>query len=593
MNLKKYIKLSVLVLFIYSGCAKIGVITGGPKDLDPPKLLKCDPENYSVKFNKKKIEITFDEFIQLKDFNNEFIISPPTKKKPTTLLKNKTLIVNLPDSLAENTTYTLSFGNAIADNNEGNVLKDFEYVFSTGDELDSMAVAGKVLNAFDLKIDKDPYFLLLHENLSDSAPFKINPTYVGKTNTQGNFIIKNIKEGTYRLYAIKGGSSNYKYTPVTKAIAFNDSLLYLNHVDIKPQPKRQKKDTVKLKKPVLKDANDTAKVKKDTVVILPDYIVFTKLYAFFEKDNKQYIKDSKWIDRRRLRLGFNISQEDEPEIKPVNFKSEDFFLAEYSPKKDSVSLWIKDSALYKRDTMTLSVEYYNPYKDKQKIDTIRFSFIEETKNKGKKSKKKKKESNVLKFSITNSIINLKEALSIESTYPVVAIDTARIRLIETKDSTDKVKHYQLIRDSLCPRKYYIKYPWDEDLKYKLNIYPGAVSDIYDLGNDTIVNKLTVQKADYYGNIFINFTNVQMSMIVQLLEKDKIIVQKIVKSGGKVTFDYLQPKTYNIKVIYDSNDNGIWDTGDLLNKIQPEKVFFYNDEIKVRSNWDNEVNWKLE
>ena len=322
---------------------------------------------------------------------------------------------------------------------------------------------------------------------------------------------------------------------------------------------------------------------------LPDFL------HFMNQTGKQYIKDSKRIDRRKLSISFNIPLTEEPGIVPLHYtpESPDFLFAEYAPANDSVTLWLKDSLMIKSDTISLAVTYFNPFKGLEKTDTLRFSFAEETKSKGKKNKKPQKERNVLKIPDSGVIINLNENLGIESTFPAKQTDTSKIRLTETKDSVTVMKHYEFFQDSICPRKYYLKYPWEEDLKYQLTILPGAFTDFYNIGNDTIVRKYTSQKEEFYGKIFIIFTNVKMNMIVQLLEKDKVIVQQYFDSDGKVTFSYLLPKTYQVKIIYDQNSNGIWDTGDLLKKIQPEKVMYYFDEIKVRSNWDNEINWKIE
>ncbi len=174
-------------IFVYS-CAKVGSPSGGAKDEEPPKIVKSIPLNYSTGFSSKKIELTFDEFIQLKNIQQELITSPPLDEMPVTKLKGKSLVIELNNELKENTTYTLYFGNAIVDNNEGNPIPNFEFVFSTGAHVDSLSVTGKLVNAFNLQPEKDPVYIMLYDNLNDSAPYLEIPAFIGKTRDVGSFV---------------------------------------------------------------------------------------------------------------------------------------------------------------------------------------------------------------------------------------------------------------------------------------------------------------------------------------------------------------------------------------------------------------------
>jgi hypothetical protein len=208
-----FISLLSLILLL-QGCAKVGTPTGGLKDITPPKYLDGDPENRSTGFNGKEISFRFDEFIQFKDLNKELLVSPPLKVKPDVKLKDKSVKINLKNELTPNTTYTINFGKSISDLNEGNLLPDFEFVFSTGDQIDSLSVAGKALNAFDHKPLKDQEItVMLYDNLADSAPLLQIPRYIGRANSNGLFTINNIHPDTLSLIVVNDANGNLKYDP--------------------------------------------------------------------------------------------------------------------------------------------------------------------------------------------------------------------------------------------------------------------------------------------------------------------------------------------------------------------------------------------
>ncbi|NJK86151.1 MAG: hypothetical protein HC906_09450 [Bacteroidales bacterium] len=223
-----YLVNSLLFFLIAFSCARIGSPTGGPKDVDPPRILMSEPENYSTGFKGKELEITFDEYIQIKGIDKELFISPPLSEKPVTKIRNKTLVVDLNNELIENTTYTLNFGKAIADNNEGNALTNYEFVFSTGDYLDSLSITGKVMNAFNLTPPKEGTFVMLYENLNDTAPLTQIPLYISKTDKSGNFRMNNIKTGNYKIYSLTDENSNMFFDQQKETFAFIDSVIVLD-----------------------------------------------------------------------------------------------------------------------------------------------------------------------------------------------------------------------------------------------------------------------------------------------------------------------------------------------------------------------------
>ncbi len=220
----------ILVIFtaICWSCAQQGSPSGGPKDEDPPLVLESDPPNYSTRFEAKKIQITFDEFIVLDNVNQQLVVSPPMEEKPEVRLKGKSLFIEFTEELKDSTTYTLNFGSAIKDLHEGNKLLNFEYVFSTGNVLDSLSIRGTLKYAWDHTVPKDPITIMLYEELRDSVPLTEIPLYVGRSDDSGVFSINNLKADTFKIFALKDGNYNLLFDLPSEEIAFLDSALIVN-----------------------------------------------------------------------------------------------------------------------------------------------------------------------------------------------------------------------------------------------------------------------------------------------------------------------------------------------------------------------------
>ena len=210
-----------LVIF-NTGCAQIGAPTGGPRDTIPPKLLKASPGLNTVNFRGNKITLTFDEYVDVQDVQNNVLVSPLPKVNPVVDYKLKTVTVKLKDSLLPNTTYSINFGKAIRDNNEANPLKNFTYVFSTGNTIDSLTFTGKVIIAETGKADST-LFAMLYRNADDSAVKKRRPDYLAKLNGDGSFTFNNLSAGTYKIYALKDGDGGRTYNSKTELFAFADA----------------------------------------------------------------------------------------------------------------------------------------------------------------------------------------------------------------------------------------------------------------------------------------------------------------------------------------------------------------------------------
>ncbi|HJZ40029.1 MAG TPA: Ig-like domain-containing protein [Bacteroidales bacterium] len=610
MKIFNYFLLVPVIASVF-GCAKVGVPTGGIKDTDPPTYIQGVPENKSVNFNAKEIICEFDEYIKLEDLNKELLISPPLKERPVIRVRDKSIRIDLNNELHPLTTYTINFGNALSDLNEGNPLPDFEYVFSTGDHLDSLAIAGKALNAFDHKPSTDGEVLvMLYENLADSAPLIEIPRYIGRASKHGLFSINNIHAGTFRVIAIRDAGGNLIYDPENDAIAFADSLLTINAETV--QPLQFIRDTVKLKTTTEKTGGRAAraaslKSQVDTVRQQQGKLLnamTVSLFYFQEETNRVFLDTKKRDSAEKLFFTFSRPPHDSVKLKPLNFTPENnWMLPEYSENRDTLTCWITDSLIAKQDTLLLTVSFtttdsLNRLVTRSDTVTLRHQAAAERVTGGRRGAvpevNKKVSSLALSTGVTSrSAVNLNKSLSFTAGRPLNTIVPGKIELSLLKDSIITAKQFTCTADSNNIRSFLLGSAWEEDSQYRLLLLPGAVSDIYGRVNDTVDLKFNTQKTDFYGRILVTLSGNSFPVILQVMDqKDRVIVSRHISQPGQVVFDFLAPSGYRLKAIYDVNGNGKWDTGNYLEHRQPERVFFYDRPVELRSNWDVEAAWEL-
>lgn len=625
MNRLFHILISFFLLFFIANCAKIGSPEGGPRDETPPLIEKCKPLNRSVYFKGKKFEITFDEFIRTDAISQELIVSPPMEERPEIRLRGKTLIIEWEEDLRDSTTYTFSFGESIKDLNEGNVLRNFEFVFSTGGHLDSLAVLGTVLQAFNLEPHEEDVFLMLYSNLNDSAPLLEIPEYVGKADDKGNFLINNVRPANYRLFALQDLNRNYKYDVPEEFIGFLDSTIHLypeifemlfeeGPDSVMIQESLEDSLTTAIRDSLMLSFQDTSGFSMpDSVIIgeddsitladLAPWSIFVDVFSFQEDNLPQYLIDNTRKDRRKLRMRFNRQVADSISLAPLNFESVgDWYLLEEYIMKDTFDYWITDSLIYKKDSLiflatymvTDSIMNFIPFHD-----TLRFYFREPTKQTARRRRQSEEvteEGENLALSVIISGGQEQDPfnpLGLEMQHPVARIDTSRISLVQVKDTLLIPVDYSIVRDTAKLRKYFMKVEWEGISTYKLNLYPGAFTDIYDLTHDTISKQFKIRNPEYYGRILLTLSGVKGQKILQVLDnKKKLVRRQVVNSDGQIELPYMQPTNFTLKLIHDRNANGKWDTGDYLEHRQPEAVEFRPGTISIRSNFDMEISWDL-
>ena len=585
---------SIISIIFLSDCANVSYPSGGPKDVTPPVVLQQNPENGTTNFTEKKLRVWFDEYVNVSDLNNQFISSPPLKKPPKYIMKGKSVEFTIADTLKENTTYHLNFGNAIVDVNERNPYVNFDIAFSTGDKIDTMQITGNIVDAFTLLPVKDVLLLLFDaETYTDSLPYKEIPSYIGRSDASGNFDISYIKNGKYKIFALEDMNKNRIFDIPNERISFLDSIL------ITTVEEEIITDTID-KSAIIKD-KEAKNISNDSIIHRTIYHYKPEsisLFLFEEENYQQYVNKTKRENRDIIYLLMNDSLTQNTELNGINFDLNKCY-TEFSAFRDSITIFIEDTNIAKQDTLLLSLKYQKLdtlYKLAEFTDTLRFIYKEPKKRRQKKGELIQEEKNLIevKFNVRDKgRKDLNSKLSFVLSYPVNSIDKNKFDLQYRPGEEWKKLSFKLINDSINKRKYYIDFPFEENLEYSLTIDTNAFDNNFGLTNDTILHSFTSQEMSYYGKIILNLSNVENQVIVQLFQgEEKIIQEKITDKNGSIEFPYLKAGDYGIKLIFDNNRNKKWDTGNYLENVQPEEVLYFDKKIQIKQNWDNEIDWAL-
>lgn len=575
-------------LLLFFSCAQQVAPTGGPKDESPPKILSEVPANLSTEFKADQIIISFDEYIQLKSTAEQVVISPPMLKSPTYRLKQRSLVVKFEQELSPNTTYTINFGKAIADNNEGNLLENYTYVFSTGAHLDSMLVKGKLVDAITGEPEKDA-LVMLYKNNIDSLPRDTLPDYFTRSLEDGSFVVKNVGNQPYKIFALKDENANYKFDVPGEKIGFLDTLILPYSPPVAALP-----DSA-----VVVDSTATDSIAPDSLAnVVPNKLKSRasssnpnyEMKMFVETDTSQFLKKSYCEHFGKLVFVYNRPvQELKIEMKGGSFKKE-WMLKDYGVFGDTVTIWTTDQV---PDTLNLVLDVGKAVKD-----TIELVMKERTEevdivggSTGKGARKKTKE----KFALTAKFTPSKgrapkpsSPLSVVWNHPVVGMELSRIKLYE--DSL-RVK-YDINTADPALRKFDITYPWKKGKKYRMLILDSAFTDVYQLWNDTIETTFTGTDKEAFGELSLKIIETpKTQVVVELLNSANVVVEhKILSDKGVIPFSRLNPGKYHLRVVKDLNGNGIWDSGLYAEKRQPEPIKMIQKDSEVRANWNMELEW---
>ena len=576
-------------IVIISSCANQGMPTGGPRDSIPPVLVETNPKYKALNYSGDDVRLTFSEYINSSGISEELVVSPPLTKRPIIQTKSRTLIIRFNEELLDSVTYSLDFKNSVVDNNENNPIKNCRFSFSTGDVYDSLRIAGRVINGFNLE-PVEKALVLLQKNLHDSAVFKLRPSYIAKTDEDGLFMIDNIASGKYNVFAINDANSDLMYNEGSEEIAFWDSIIV---------PKAHFHEEL-----------DTLVKGVDSMLIMGHTHFYPEpiyLRQFTEDIFEQYLDSYQRKTRYSCQFYFNESVKDTFQIRLLNTVApENWYILEPNLKMDSLEMWIADTLVANLDTLIMEVSYFQLdsmnqlYVQKDTLD-MNFKDSEEKDSKRKRKPKEDEEDEpepIPQFNWRSNIsgtFELNNDILLISPEPLKEFDTSKISLVLSEDTTETPLKIVIEKDSLRYRTYRIKYNWEPETKYAVKIDSAAAINIYGMSSKELNKKFETREEDYYGKIILELSNVTSPMIAQLLENNEnenVIREKTFHTNGTVVFDYLKPEKYKVKIIFDTNGNGKWDNGSYQDKFQPESVAYINKVIKVRSNWDNEFPWEI-
>jgi len=566
----------IILLIIIAGCAKISAPSGGPRDREPPFVVKSDPVNGARNFRGDEVSITFNEYVVLEKINEKFMVSPPMKKMPKFLKRGKSVIVQYEETLRDSTTYTFNFQDAIRDLNEGNVLNNYQFVFSTGPIIDSLSVTGNVYKALSLDAPEET-LVLLYSKLYDSAVVKRIPDYISRVDKNGYFRIDNVKAGKYRLYALKDADNSKNFNLPDEQFAFlKDTIEVSSQNDYIPVIE----DTLKVKTPSVKTA--------DTIILRGKY----KLILFQPPKTAHYLTSSNRSQPYKLTYSLSLPPDSAgfgfsiPETSPGSY------YIERSRNNDSIQVWITDSSLYAKTQIKTLVRY--PFTDStgkviQKQDTIVMRFLVPQAVRARPKKRP--------LSVTSNLFSGSlrpgQQISFNSQTPLSPPDTSKIRLYEVSGATRIKIPFTFIPDTVNSCKMVMAMHIIQGKNYLFTEDYGAFRNIYGDISDSTGYKITIRNDDMFGKLTVNIKNYSGNRIIQLLTKDEKLVQQAkMDKDGKVDFLYLERGIYRLRVIYDLNGDGKWNTGDFNKGIQPEPASFYSQEINVKENWYNKEEWDI-
>jgi len=605
-------------LVLYS-CANIGSPEGGPIDFTPPHYVKSSPAQGAVNVKGNKVEIIFDEIVNIKDQQKKVSVSPVQKEPPIIKAQGRKVTIEFRDEMKPNTTYSIDFSNAIEDNNEGNPIDGFSFAFSTGDNIDSLQISGLLLQARNLEPMKHTV-VGLHSVLDDTAFTSLPFERMCRTNDRGQFTLRNIKPGKYHVFALNDMDGNYR-------MARTEDIAFLDEIIVPSASRYESQDTV-----------FTFDNKVDTIVtathtsFMPNNVLLT---MFNENFRSLYLKTTNRTTPERLHVLFSAPSPEMPTLRILKPEShaEDWCVTERDENNDSIFYWITDSALIKSDSIVVAMDYLRTDSTdnlSHKTDTITFAYRKSgTLLKQEAQEKKEREQLAKRLASIREKQEKGKDIDPEEEKLLADAEKPKIPKIDIKinpqgnfEVYDTVKvtfptpianidpagvHLEMKRDTLWIEQkglpalkpvaegdvlnYMLPYTFEPDSSYRFYIDSLAVTSVYGIHNDSTGLSFKVKALEDYANLKVN-VNVQDHAFVELLNNQDLMVRRLQVKNGSVDFENVPPQTYYLRLVLDTNDNGEWDTGNYLQHKQPEEVYYYPKRLKLRKNWDMEETWDI-
>lgn len=587
-----------VIAVLVASCARMGQPDGGWYDEVPPKVVGATPGERATKVNQQKLEIRFSEYIKVDNPTENIIFCPPQLEMPEIKATGKSVKIELKDTLMPNTTYTIDFSNAISDNNEGNPMGNYTYVFSTGEQIDTLEVSGYVLEAETLEPVKGS-LVGLYSNLEDSA-FTTQPMLrVGRTDGDGQFRIRGIAPGKYRIFSLMDSDGDYK-------LSQRGEMLGYSHDIIVPTCKPDiYQDTIWM------DSLRISDIKRVPYThFLPDDVC---IRAFTQKLTDRYLIKTERQNPEKFSVYFSTPSDTLPKLRALNFNDSAAFFIETSEQIDTITYWLKDTTLVNQDTLRVEMTYSMtdslgamieqtdtidllPKISYEKRQKLKADKIEEWTKKAEKERKKGREprerhpdSLALKTEIViPSKMAPNQNITLRFETPLQKLDTAAIHLYSKIDTLWYVSPVEIVTEGLPPRTYMIKGEWRPGIEYSLEIDSAAFTDIYGTVSDPVTQGVKIASEEDFGSLFVNMRGIRndsAQVIVEMLDKSGNMKAQSIAQDGTAEFYYVQAGEYYLRCIIDANRNGKWDTGDYDLDLQPEEVYYLPESVECKEKWD--------
>ncbi len=541
-------QLIYLIFFLLlTACASQSPLTGGDKDNIPPKLVFANPPDKSTQIKPHQIEFQFDEFIQLRSLQQKLVVSPPLKHSIQTKQKPKGFVLLINDTLLNETTYQFYFADAIVDLNEGNPLTGFTYVFSTGNQLDSLSISGTIKDAYTHKPEAD-FTICLYTDTTDSVVLKKNPLYITRTDNDGRFRLNYLKPGLYKLVAFNDKNNNYRWDATTEKIAFSNQLINIQR-------------------------------SIDTI----------KLVSFQENRNRQFIKKT---ERKKPYQASFIFNQPAPAKPAIVHSTVPIYQTVYSAQYDTLTVFFADSTQYTKDTIHIIIQYsyYDSlWQVKTKTDE-KLLILEQVKTKGTTQPKASYKLSVNK----NQTITTKNNLKITFSEPYHLEKSECKLLLFVKDTVSAVVPLRIVQQEENPLSYLLDVSLLDGRRYRLILNFSHQTPYGQSFNNDTIDFITMQAEDY-GTLVLKYdvpTEEKAYLFELLDEKGNVLFTWSDTQTSVKKIDRLLPGKYSLRCVYDENRNGKWDSGFYFLKQQPEKIIYYPEYFQLRANWDLELNWKI-
>ena len=591
-------------MMMIAGCARMGQPDGGWYDDKPPQIIATTPSDNGTGVNDKKVVIYFDEYIKVEDATNNVVVSPPQLEMPEIKGAGKKIVVELKDSLKDNTTYTIDFSDAITDNNEGNPLGNYTFTFSTGAAVDTMEVSGTILDSSNLEPVKG-IMVGLYADLEDSAFYTKPLLRVARTDSRGRFIIRGVAKGKYRAYALQDLDGDYKYSQKGEMIAFSDRII---EPTCGPDTRQDTiwRDSLRI---------DTI-IRRGYTHFYPDDVV---LRAFTMPLTDRYMIKNQRQEPERLEFFFSYGSDSLPKMKGLNFDADSAFIVDANPKKDTVTYWLRDTALINRDSLEIEYSYHItdtlgqlvpqtdtllmvpklPFEKRQKM--LEKEMEKWQKQQDKLKKKGERYDSVWLPKPLDIRVTAPSSLTPESYLyftmpaPLARCDTSMIHLQAKVDTLWVPQKFDWQPRPQSILSYRLEAVWTPGTEYQLEIDSAAFESIYGIVNDKMKSSLKCKSEEEFGTLVVKISGLPDSTtaIVQLLDKSDMVVKEArTQDDGSAEFYWLNEGKYYLRAFIDRNGNGIWDSGDFYNALQPEEMYYLPKVIEIKANWDITTEWNI-